>query len=233
MITEMTANDNYHTALTYNKKIKEYWMNHYNNYSWPSEKQLPSFSNLEVVRYDDSEYTICHQSLYQDIVDSSGRPDYKVIEGISFLEDHTKYNEAFIYKGYKVRICHELGTIILFNWIRHLGSNINSHLLGILVGEGNNLYDYSFKFYYSRIQKELNETKENINGALKRLKELNLITVKRRGADDLIITLNKSSISQISPKDFDTDESLALLNNYYGLSLSRDDEEEEEYERAR
>lgn len=231
MSKELAVNDNYHTNLVYRKKDTEAWINHYNNYNWPSEKQLPSFSNLEIVNYLKSEHIICHQSLYQDVLDVSGSPNYKVIEGLVFLRDHTSIGgSSIIYNGYKFKVSGTCGVIILYNWIRVLGSNINSHLLATLVGEGNNLYDHSFEFCYSRIQKELNETKENITSALKKLGKLNLITVKRRGDDDLIITLNKSNIAKISPKDSDTEEVLNSINSYYNLVLSRDEEEEVKYE---
>lgn len=216
-------NDNYHTVLNYNSKITRYWIDHYNNYHWPSEKQV----STRIVEYEKAEHIVCHQSLYHDVLDINGRPNYKVIEGLVFLEGFTPYGFPTIYNGYKFKASGECGVIILFNWIKVLGSNINSHLLATLVGTGNNLYDYSFEFYYSRIIKELNETKENIHKALSTLKELNLITVKRRGTDKLIITLNKDEIYKISPKDYDTNDSLDSINHYYDLSLSRDDEDEE------
>ena len=74
-------NDNYHTVLNYNARLTKFWIDHYNTYDWPSEKQV----STQIVNYEDSEYIVCHQSLYHDVLDSNGRPNYKVIEGLIFL----------------------------------------------------------------------------------------------------------------------------------------------------
>jgi hypothetical protein len=191
-------------------------------------KSYPSFLNYLM----NSEYIMCDFQWYYDIIFSdTKRPDYKTIQALCVIKANTvPYDgwDILYYDKYKIktkRDPYQYGHAVAFNWIKTLNNDIAAHLLGKLVDDATELC-LAYYSSYSKLQSKLNETKENIVSAINFLNSLNLIFFKESENDKLIIEINKEAILAITPRDFDKKETVEEIEKYYGITLSREDEEE-------
>ena len=218
-------------SFTYSRKSDEYWLDNYRIFNGKENKQAIS----NVINFTDrimkGEDIPCGIKWYHDIIDTEGRPNYKAIEALGILikeiipqEDHW-HNVR--YKDYQIKTQYlvEWSINLAFNWIEFINYDVATHLLGVLVAA----YEFGhipFKTSFSELQKFLNETKENIVSALDALEKLNLLFIKRRGSDGIIVELNHINILAITPENFDNLETLQRIEQRYSINVSRPDEED-------
>ena len=230
----LAANNNIKTPLKfiYPKQIDEVWLRNYPIFDGAIQEVVCHDRTNFADRIINGEDTFCHLKWYHDILDTSGRPNYKAIEALGILIQETApqkgYWHSLCYEQYQVRTQHvdAWSNFLAFNWIEFINHNVASHLLGLLV-TAFECGHIPYKASYSELQKILNEAKENIASGLEVLKDLNLIYFKRRGAEDLIIELNEANILAITPRNAEDEETLNRIEQKYGIKCGRWDEIEE------
>lgn len=230
VMKEKEENKNYHTVLPYtelHKKSKA----EYEAYKALSSEEITEQSKnsrLSFLNYFESLQQIgTEKEYYHDIVNDNGRPDYRTIEILCFMDWMGKEDkEGFvIYNGYKVKISDRdyVANIIPLGLLIGLGANLNSHLLSLFVSDA---YQEEFpviKSSYIKLQEFFNETEENIKQALISLQNLNLISFSKENNGDLVINLNKDNIVKLEKKysNYSHLEQDIAINNHCKERLTR------------
>lgn len=165
-----------------------------------------------------------NSKMYKEII-KNNRPDYKSIEAIGISNSYTPFNSSKYYKDYEVYYYHG-SILLLWNWIKIMGSNITPHLLGILIALKPLRQGTKIKF--STLSKILNEPKDNILIGLNNLKKLKLLEFEDYSSF-VKYTLNRKEIDKFSPKKHkDEKHILKDINTYYALNLTTEADDEQE-----
>jgi hypothetical protein len=226
---EKSKNNNYHTVLAYtelhekNKAFYESYLALSSEEKTEQRTNRLSFSNC----FKSFEEIGTNKEYYHDIVTDNGKPDYRTIEILCFMDwmGETDKEDFVIYNGYKVKI---LGrdfaeNIIFVGLLIGLGANLNSHLLCFFV---TNAYQEEFpviKSSYIELQEFFNETEENIKHALVSLQNLNLITFSEENNGDIVINLNRNNIVKLDEKynNYSKIEKDIAINNHCKERLTK------------